>query len=208
MAQEATYMDNSLYYTTRALEICRQNALNRFKMQKRGDLGTMIEIIRAQEHVYAPRIRELFWEYLQWANVRLNVEYGINLDIAAMLQQDMVKLAKFLPPCGRLLLGRYDGQMAGIACMRELSPEIGEIKRMYVHSAVRRRGVGRALLRGLLDEARAAGHRRVRLDSARFMVEAHALYRSFGYQEIEPYEGSEIPKVFQTHWVFMERDSR
>ena len=166
----------------------------------------MIEIIRAQEHVHAPRIRELFWEYLQWANARINEEFGVNFDIATMLERDMVELAKFLPPSGRLLLARCNGQMAGIACLRKLGKDIGEIKRMYVRSAIRRRGVGRTLVRRLLDEAGAIGYQRIRLDSARFMKEAHALYRSFGFREIEPYEGSEIPKGFQVHWIFMERD--
>jgi GNAT superfamily N-acetyltransferase len=104
------------------------------------------------------------------------------------------------------LLGRWGGQVAGIACIKQLSDEIGEVKRMYVRPAVRRRGVGRALLSALLDEARAIGYRRVRLDSTRFMVEAHALYRSCGFHETEPYEGSEIPVEYQAHWIFLERD--
>jgi GNAT superfamily N-acetyltransferase len=166
----------------------------------------MIEIIQAQERVHLPRIHELFWEYLQWANARLNVEFGVDFDIAEMLEQDMVELGKFLPPNGRLLLGRCDGQLAGIACMRKLNKDMGEVKRMYVRSTIRRRGVGQALLSRLLDEARAIGYQRVRLDSARFMKEAHALYRSYGFREIEPYEGSEIPNEFQVHWIFMERE--
>jgi GNAT superfamily N-acetyltransferase len=166
----------------------------------------MIEVIQAQEHIHAPHIRELFWEYLHWANARLNEEYGIDFDIATMIEGDMVDLAKFLPPGGRLLLARSEGQMAGIACMKKLTEDIGEIKRMYVRPAVRRQGIGRALVSRLLAEARAIGYRRIRLDSTRFMKDAHALYRSFGFHEIEPYEGSEIPKEFQAHWVFMERE--
>ena len=48
------------------------------------------------------------------------------------------------------------------------------------------------------------GYQLIRLDSARFMKEAHQLYRSTGFKEITAYEGSEIPKKFQEHWVFME----
>lgn len=32
------------------------------------------------------------------------------------------------------------------------------------------------------------------------------IYRSTGFREIEAYEGSEIPKEFQNHWIFMERE--
>jgi hypothetical protein len=50
------------------------------------------------------------------------------------------------------------------------------------------------------------GYERVRLDSARFMIDAHRLYLTSGFREIEAYDGSEIPKEFQQHWVFMERE--
>jgi len=78
---------------------------------------------------------------------------------------------------------------------------------MYVRSEARNRGLGRALLVQLLEEARLAGYTLVRLDSARFMNEAHQLYRNIGFREIEAYEGSEIPKEFQKNWIFMERGS-
>ena len=112
----------------------------------------------------------------------------------------------FHEPGGRLLLARCGGQMAGIACLKRLDGEVGEIARTYVRPASRRQGAGRAVVRRLLDEARVIGYRRIRLHSARFMVAAHALYRSFGFREIEPYEGSEIPPEFQAYWIYMERD--
>ena len=43
----------------------------------------------------------------------------------------------------------------------------------------------------------------LRLDSAGFMSAAHSVYRTAGFREIPPYEGSEIPKEYQKHWVFM-----
>jgi hypothetical protein len=36
------------------------------------------------------------------------------------------------------------------------------------------------------------------------MKGAHALYRSAGFRDIEPYVGSEIPREFQPNWIFME----
>lgn len=38
------------------------------------------------------------------------------------------------------------------------------------------------------------------------MEAAHALYRSNGFYEIDPYPESENPEEFQTHWIFMERE--
>ncbi len=89
--------------------------------------------------------------------------------------------------------------------MRKLNEETGELKRMYVRPAYRGQGAGRALVHALLAEARQAGYVRVRLDSARFMHAAHLLYHSAGFEEIEAYEGSEIPLEFQGHWIFMEK---
>jgi hypothetical protein len=41
------------------------------------------------------------------------------------------------------------------------------------------------------------------------MVDAHRLYRSLGFHENAPYEGSEIikefPKEFNGAWIFMEK---
>ena len=98
-------------------------------------------------------VRELFWEYLEWANGRVNEEFGVNFDIEAMLEEDMAKLDIFLPPEGRLLLATEEAQAAGIACLKRLRDEIGEIKRMYVRPEHRGKGIGRALLETLIAEA-------------------------------------------------------
>jgi putative acetyltransferase len=150
-------------------------------------------------------VGQVFWEYLQWADARLHEEYGIDLDIESLQEQSLRELAKFAPPHGSLLLAMDGTEVVGVACMRRLDERTVEIKRMYVREPYRGRGIGRALLKGLLDQAQQSGCSVVRLDSTRFMKEAHALYRSEGFHEIEPYPGSEIPKQFQEHWVFMER---
>ncbi|HSM72715.1 MAG TPA: GNAT family N-acetyltransferase [Anaerolineales bacterium] len=164
----------------------------------------MIEILIADKSRHANQIRELFWEYLQWANKRCNEEYGISFDIVAKLEEDMQHLDNFMPPGGRLLLCESEEQPAGIACLKELIPNIGEIKRMYVRPEHRNRGLGQALIDRLLMEAKQIGYDTVRLDSTRFMKNAHRMYQRAGFKEIEAYEGSEIPKEFQKYWIFME----
>ena len=162
------------------------------------------KIITASQDSHTAQIRDLFREYLQWGNRKLNEEFGVNLDIETMLADDMQRLDKFMPPDGRLLLGYAGDSLAGVACLKYLSPGIGEIKRMYVRPGNRKRGLGRALINRLVAEATRIGYKRLRLDSARFMIEAHQLYRSTGFYDIDPYEGSEIPIEFQKHWVFLQ----
>jgi GNAT superfamily N-acetyltransferase len=166
----------------------------------------IVKVITADKDLHAGQIRELFWEYLQWANGKVNEEFGVNFEIEALLEEDMLHLDKFMPPAGRLLLGYAEERLAGIACLKYLSPGIGEIKRMYVRPEYRKMGLGRALIDRLLEEATQIGYEIVRLDSARFMGDAHRLYRRVGFSEIEAYEGSEIPVEFQGHWIFMEME--
>ena len=164
----------------------------------------MAEVYQVETDEDRRHVRALFLEYLQWANARLNDEFGINFDIEAMVEQDMQDLGKFCPPPGRLLLADHHGQVAGIACMQRIREGVGEVKRMYVRPEFRRKGIGKRLLEGLLDQARDVGYSKVYLDSVRFMKAAHALYRSMGFREIDPYPESEIPEEFRPNWVFME----
>lgn len=164
----------------------------------------MLEVYQVESDEDRRHVRALFLEYLHWANARLNEDFGINFDIEAMVERDMQDLGKFCPPHGRLLLADHDGQVAGIACMQKIREDTAEVKRMYVRPEFRRSGIGKSLLEELLAEARDMGYSKVYLDSVRFMKEAHALYRSMGFREIDPYPESEIPEEFRPNWVFME----
>jgi len=166
----------------------------------------MLTIAQAQMPERLPDVQRLIWEYLRWGNGMLRREYGIELDVVAMLRSDMSDVEKYAPPMGCLLLAEWDGVAAGCACMRNLAPGVGEVKRMFVRPAQRRKGIGRALLSAVLDRALAAGYSHVRLDSVRFMREAHNLYRSVGFREIAPYSDGELPEHFHPYWVFMEKD--
>src|SRR5688572_5970598 len=150
-------------------------------------MKSAIRHVQAENVDDASTIRELFWEYLEWANANVNAEFGVNFDIASMLDEDMQTLEKFLPPTGRLMLVASEDRVVGIGCLKHLRPGIGEIKRMYVRPEARKAGLGRALLASLMSEAKLAGYASIRLDSAGFMKSAHALYRSAGFNEIGPY---------------------
>ena len=165
----------------------------------------MAEFRLAQIDKDISEIRELFWEYLQWANARVNEEFGVSFDIETMLEEDMRALDIYFPPDGRLMLVSEEGESAGLGCLKKLRKGLGEVKRMYVRPEFRERDLGRGILNALLSEASDMGYSRVRLDSARFMEVAHSLYRSAGFREIEPYDESEIPPEFREHWVFMEK---
>ena len=115
-------------------------------------------VIVANGDQYATQICELFWEYLQWANARVNNKFKVNFDIVTMLEGDMKDLGKFMPPHGRLLLCYSGTNLAGIACLKKLTSNVGEIKRMYVRPGNRKQGSGCILIHRIIDEAPQAGY--------------------------------------------------
>jgi GNAT superfamily N-acetyltransferase len=168
----------------------------------------MPNIIAVERGQYTAQIQELFWEYLQWGNAGLNQEFGISLDMPALLAGDMRDMDKYMPPRGRLLLALSDEKPAGTLCLTSMAPGIGEVRRMYVRPTARKQGLGSGLLNQLLQEACILGFEKLRLDSPLFMTDAHRLYYRLGFQEVPPYPGSEIPDEFQPHWIFMELEMR
>lgn len=75
----------------------------------------------------------------------------------------------------------------GCAGLRRFADGVGEMKRLYVTPRGRGRGIGVALARSVIDEARRLGYRRLVLDTLPDMKAAQALYRSLGFREVPSY---------------------
>ncbi len=86
----------------------------------------------------------------------------------------------------------WDGKdLLGCGALKELSPIHGEVKSMRTVRAHLRKGVARAMLAHIIDEARARSYRRLSLETGAMAAFAPAqrLYENFGFAYCPPFEG-------------------
>jgi ribosomal-protein-alanine N-acetyltransferase len=83
----------------------------------------------------------------------------------------------------RCLVMRDGSRVVGYLCLWEIADEL-HITNIAVDPALRRQGIGRTLLRGVLDDARQRGLRLVALEVRPSNIEARALYESFGFRVV------------------------
>lgn len=125
-------------------------------------------------------------------------EYQLSLNFDLCFQnfeQELARLpGKYAEPHGCILLATVDGTPAGCVAIRPLEDRVCEMKRLYVRPAARGTGVGGALARRIIDEARTRGYAAMRLDTVpTLMGSAVALYRALGFVNIPRYCENPIP---------------
>lgn len=79
------------------------------------------------------------------------------------------------------------GTASGCGALKPLGGGVGELKRFYVEDSFRGRGIASLILEFIESKAREAGIAVMRLETGPKQPEAIALYRKFGYREIEAY---------------------
>lgn len=147
--------------------------------------GSVLKAVQAESQEQIAAIRELF------------LEYGQSLSFSLCFQSFDKELAglpgDYAPPDGRLLLATSEGQAAGCVALHRIEDGICEMKRLYVRPQFRGKGLGKALAERVINEARAIGYEKLRLDTVESeMRAAVAMYRQLGFREIAPYRPNPI----------------
>ena len=132
----------------------------------------------------ADDVRELLQRHLAYARANTVPEEVYALDGEALLD-----------PAVTLFSFRAGGELLGVAALKQLDGEHGEVKSMHTAQAARGRGIGRALLDHLVGVAGARGYRRLSLEtgSGPAFAAARALYARAGFAACGPfadYDGS------------------
>ena len=126
-------------------------------------------------------------------------EYAAYLGVAEVLPGFEDELATlpgdYVAPDGALLVAREGAATLGCIALKPLAPCVGEIKRLYLRPEARGRGIGKALVAAVLERARQAGYREVKLDTMAHLTEAQALYRGFGFEPVAPFRASSYPHI-------------
>ena len=139
----------------------------------------MTRIIHAQTKVHFQSAHELFVQYAD--SLRFDLEFqGFSQELAGLP-------GDYAFPGGCILLAEGAGDTAGCVALRPLQDKICEMKRLYVIPEYQGRGIGRALARSVIGEARKKGYQKMRLDTIESMKAAQKLYFSLGFKTIEAY---------------------
>jgi len=148
-------------------------------------------------------------EYVSWVFAEIEAMSGmtaraiLGAEVADYVATVIDKVCGDPPPRGVFYLVEDGGELLAMGGLRRSEDGIAELKRVYVRPAGRGRRLGEAIARRLVEDARAFGYRRVRLDTLPFMQSAQALYAAMGFVDRAPYP-VEMPEAFHAHIRYME----
>jgi ribosomal protein S18 acetylase RimI-like enzyme len=151
-------------------------------MNRETDKFQLVQVDGAQSIAI---VRELFREYSDAIGTDLEYQ-GFSAELASLP-------APYVPPAGALLIARHAARVAGCVAMRKLDGNTCEMKRLYVRPEYRGSGLGKTLVEAVIQAARQAGYRELRLDTLPSMASAQSLYRRLGFLDIHPYSEKYLP---------------
>lgn len=123
-----------------------------------------------------PDVLALLERHLAFCHQHTPPEDVYALDVSALLD-----------PSVSFFSCREDGALLGVGALKQLDERHAEIKSMHTAAEARGRGVGRDMVRFLVDHARDRGFERISLETGSMdaFAPARALYASAGFAPCE-----------------------
>ena len=113
-------------------------------------------------------------------------------------------LYKYSAPTGALFIATYNARPVGCIALQPLQEaHTCEMKRLYVVPEYRSLKIGDALVKSLLQEAKALGYTTMKLDTLERLQAAIKLYQKFEFETVTAYYDNPLPSV-----VYMQKDLR
>ena len=143
-------------------------------------------------------VRGLFTEYTDFL-VSGDKEFKKYLEIQKYDHEVENLEEKYGLPYGRLYVAFYENQIAGCIALRKLNDTQCEMKRLYVKSQFRNKGIAKILVEKIVSDAKEIGYSEMLLDTLPFLQIAIEMYKKIGFYEIE----SGLRRAFcKAHWTW------
>lgn len=135
--------------------------------------------IRAATDADADGIQTVVFQVLE--------EYGLRPDAQGM-DRDLNTIEQSYHQCGGDFAVVVDDEARIVATvgLQRVDTSTCELRKMYALPQARGRGLGHALMRYILHRAQQLGYARVILETVTPLVQAHSLYRHYGFRDYRP----------------------
>ena len=138
------------------------------------------------------KTKELINEYLAWIDVDLTFQ-SIDEELDSFPE-------KYEESDGAFYIAKDGTKVIGCIGLRKIQTGICEMKRLYVKDDYKGSGLGKKLIKTIIEEAKKKGYEKMRLDTLPKMKTAQKLYKEFGFVEVTQYTVNPVDGA-----VFMEK---
>ena len=164
------------------------------------------EILMAETLDEVTAVKQLCRDFVTWV-LAANPKYREKILIyfePVKWEQTLAKLSEIhARPDGAMLLARLDGVPVGCIMYHQIEKDVAEVKRLFVLTEARGKGIASRLVEALIESARSDGYKELRLDTTTFLSEAERLYRKHGF--IDSSHSIELAEEALDVVVFMRR---
>jgi GNAT superfamily N-acetyltransferase len=160
--------------------------------------GNSTEITSVESEEDRSALRELLREFHEWMTDHAGDVYVPDDELA----EDFDSLAQEAESWAWIAC--VEGDPSGCVLLYGETDELAEFRRLYVKQSHRGEGVGRRLVRTVIDQARTQGYDTLGLTTPPWSEAAQALYESMGFERTPPYPETRLAERHHDEAIFMQ----